>query len=311
MLDLTIIVAWSVERVHELHSVDLNPTDVDPAVVRALRLVRLMRLLKLLRHVKILDPLYLIVKAIQSSMSVLVWTVGMLLLLMMVVAMVNTALLENFIKDKSQDDVARLQLYESWGTFLRAYVSIFEITLANWGPQCWLLMNSVDESWGIFFILWRCCFGFAVIQVITSVFIQHTFKVASRDEEIMIQEKEKASVAYLKHLDKLFSNMDESGDGKISRQEFHLALENPRVKHWFGALEIDVSDAPRVFEMLDDGDGEIDKEEFIAGLKKVKGAAQSIDMLALRKDLQRMKTVMLENPVGASLARSPTFLGRI
>merc|ERR1719326_927638 len=108
----------------------------------------------------------------------------------------------------------------AWGSFLRAYVSMFEVTLANWGPPCWQLMNLVDVKWGLFFIAWRCCFGFAVIQVITSVFIQHTFKVAGRDEDIMIHEKSKAADNYLKHLHNLFRTLDETGDGNISREEF-------------------------------------------------------------------------------------------
>merc|ERR1719221_1446201 len=202
--------------------------------------------------------------------------------------MMNTSALESFIKDPTNDPDIRLQVYKKWGSFMRAYVSMFEVTLANWGPNCWLLMNEVHECWGFFFIFWRCCFGFAVIQVITSVFIQHTFKVASRDEDIMIKEKEKASEAYLRHLDNLFTSLDESGDGQISREEFDAALKQPRVRHWFGALEIDVSDVPKLFLMLDDGDGQISKEEFISGLKKVKGTAQAIDLLQLTKECQRI-----------------------
>merc|ERR1740121_1761894 len=135
------------------------------------------------------------------------------MVLMMVVAMVNSSLLEVFIADETKDGKASLAVFKYWGSFVRAYTSMFEITLANWGPQCWMLMNRVDENWGFFFIVWRCCFGFAVIQVITSVFIQHTFKVASRDADVMIQEKEKAAQAYLKHLHNLFTALDESGDG--------------------------------------------------------------------------------------------------
>merc|ERR1719356_629079 len=100
----------------------------DPTVLRMARLVRLMRLIKLLRHIHMFDALHLIVKAIQSSMSVLTWTVALLLLLMMVVAMVNTSLLESFIKDTSQDPEARKEVYMNWGSFVRAYVSMFEIT---------------------------------------------------------------------------------------------------------------------------------------------------------------------------------------
>merc|ERR1719330_888209 len=104
----------------------------------------------------------------------------------------------------------------------------------------------------------------------------------------MIQEKEKASECYLGHLDRLFSKLDVSGDGLINREEFEVALEEPRVRHWFGALEIDVSDVPKLFLMLDDGDGQISRGEFIYGLKKVKGAAQSIDLLYLTKEMLRI-----------------------
>merc|ERR1719277_2065446 len=145
----------------------------------------------MVRQVRFLRPLHFIVTAIKSSMSVLLWTIVILLLSMMLVATMNAALLERFISDPAQDPVARSKVYESWGTFMRALVSMFEITLANWGPQAWLLINNVSELWGFFFIFWRCCFGFAVIQVIASVFIQQTFQVANRDEIIMIKERER------------------------------------------------------------------------------------------------------------------------
>merc|ERR1740121_1964554 len=211
------------------------------------------------------------------------------MVLMMVVAMVNSSLLESFVLDTSKDGAARAEVYRFWGSFIRAYTSMFEITLANWGPQCWLLMNLVDERWGFFFIVWRCCFGFAVIQVITSVFIQHTFKVASRDEDVMIQEKQKASEAYLKHLDKLFTSLDESCDGLITREEFDAALKQPRVKYWFGALGVDVSDVPKLFLMLDNGRGQISKQEFIDGLKRAGGAVQVMDIVAIKHDLKQLK----------------------
>merc|ERR1719401_1523387 len=105
----------------------------------------------------------------------------------------------------------------------------------------------------------------------------------------MIKEKERASHNFLCHLGSLFQELDTGKDGKISWQEFESALAQPRVRHWFAALEIDVSNLPFLFEILDDGDAEISQSEFIAGLKKVKGPAQSIDLLALMKEVQRLK----------------------
>merc|ERR1740121_1598034 len=156
------------------------------------------------------------------------------MVLMMVVAMVNSSLLESFIRDETKDGQARLAVFKYWGSFVRAYTSMFEITLANWGPQCWLLMNNVHTNWGMFFIFWKCLVGFAVIQVISSVFIQQTFKVAAQDEELMIEERKRASLAFIRHLESLFAELDQSGEGSISREEFQRALTEPRFKYFFG-----------------------------------------------------------------------------
>merc|ERR1719414_2931720 len=93
------------------------------------------------------------------------------------------------MRDPGEDEGVRQMIFEKWGSFLRAVTTMFAITLANWAPTCWELMNNVNVLWGIFFIVYKCTMGFCVLQVITSVFIQQTFKVAARDESIMIKRR--------------------------------------------------------------------------------------------------------------------------
>ena len=92
-----------------------------------------------------------------------------LIWIMMVVAMVNANVLEPFIVDHTQDPNERTDIFNYWVSFTRTFVSMFEITLTNWGPRAWRLMNHVDEMWGYFLIVWRCFCGFAVVQVFGSV----------------------------------------------------------------------------------------------------------------------------------------------
>merc|ERR1712039_560546 len=113
----------------------------DPAILRIVRLFRLMRLLKLVRYVKVFDALQLIIKSIMSTISVLSWTLLLIFLLMMIMAVMIASLLDPFIRDPNQDNEVRRETYMKWGTFYRACISMFEITLANWGPQCWFLVN--------------------------------------------------------------------------------------------------------------------------------------------------------------------------
>merc|ERR1712187_31361 len=157
------------------------------------------------------------------------------------------------------------------------------------------LMNNVNEWWAFFFVAYKCSIGFAVVPVITSVFIQQTFKVASRDEEVMITERKSASQAYLKNLESLFRTLDKSGDGIVTRKEFESVLEDKEVSHWFAAMEVDVNEASQLFNVLDDGDGMINLNEFIDGMKLVKGDAKGTDMVLLMREVRKLEKTVSEN----------------
>jgi hypothetical protein len=217
-----------------------------------------------------------------------VWSLLLLVVVITIIAMFVSSQVEDFITDPANDVEVRTLVFESWGTCTRAIVTMFEITLANWGPHCRLLMNRVDEWWALFFLAYKCSIGFAVVQVITAVFIQQTFKVASRDEEVMIAEKKAASKAYIKNLGHLFEKLDKSGDGFITQDEFESVLTDKKVRTWFASIDVNVSEASRLFELLDDGDGAIMRTEFIDAITNLNGAARGTDMLALTRDLRKL-----------------------
>jgi len=255
----------------------------DPMILRLARISRLLRLLRILKWMNLFDPLILMVKAIKSSASLLAWSMLILGLVTSVLAMAVSQMLERFIRDEDVPILTRTKVFESWGSFSRALETMFEVTLANWGPPCQLLMNNVSEWWLLFFLIYKFSVGFAVVQVLMAVFIQQTFKVASRDEEVMIKEKMATAKANLKHLDGLFKAMDSSGDGYITRDEFQQVLQDQRIKMWFSALDVDISEVEKLFDLLDDGDGEIAKDEFFAGVQSCKGAAKVTDMMGMMK----------------------------
>ena len=52
----------------------------------------------------------------------------------------------------------------------------------------------------MFFLLYRCVFGFALLNVVTSVFVQQTMKTANSDEELAFKQKEKDKALYNRSL---------------------------------------------------------------------------------------------------------------
>merc|ERR1712173_158996 len=149
--------------------------------------------------------------------------------------------------------------------------------LANWAPACRVLVDEVNEWYGLFFVAYRCLAGFAVLNVINSVFIQHTMKVAQESNDVKIMQKQREHETYQRRLRELFVRMDTSGDKRVSREEVQDMMDNPEMKAWFASLDIDMHDLKALFEMLADGDGEITADEFLAGAQRLKGNAKNID----------------------------------
>merc|ERR1712039_282503 len=105
-------------------------------------------------------------------------------------------------------------------------VTMFEMTLGNWGPPTWLLINNVNEAFGIFMILYKLTAGFAMLNVINAVFLRLTMKQADALDGYLIGQTKKDAEKYKDRLQKLFDIMDISGDGKISREEFDLVCQS-------------------------------------------------------------------------------------
>eukprot|EP00927_Polykrikos_kofoidii_P050656 TRINITY_DN4454_c0_g1_i3.p1 TRINITY_DN4454_c0_g1~~TRINITY_DN4454_c0_g1_i3.p1 ORF type:complete len:760 (+),score=114.68 TRINITY_DN4454_c0_g1_i3:48-2282(+) len=282
LFDVIVVFCWFAGMLRNIH--------FKPLILRMVKLMRLARLLRIVRFITIFDPLHLLVKSVVSSITLLVWSLALLLFIIMVTAMVVNQFLDEFHWDQSIQIDKRLEVFRQWGSMSRALETVFEITLGNWGPPCRLLQNTVNEWWVLFFITYKCLIGFAVVQVITSVFIQQTFKVAARDEQVMINEKKAQVSAYLKNLESLFSVLDYTGDGFITFAELETCLQDTTVRAWFSALEVDVQETEHLFSLLDfDQDGSICRLEFIQGIKQLRGPARSIDVMCLNKIMRRVE----------------------
>merc|ERR1712130_855443 len=134
-------------------------------------------------------------------------------------------------------------------------MTMYEITLGNWGSSCRLLMESASELFGLFYIMWSCCFCFAVTRVTTAVFIAETNLVVAADDQITLVKASRTRDTLIKRFKTVFDELDISGDGFVCLKEFRKMIRDDRMKLWLSALELDVVDADLVFGLIDDGQG--------------------------------------------------------
>eukprot|EP00438_Fugacium_kawagutii_P008705 Skav236565 [mRNA] locus=scaffold1066:482436:484876:- [translate_table: standard] len=294
-LDLIIVLVWIISKM----AVDIMP--VNSQVLRLARLIRLFRLLRLVRRIQQFDSLYLMSTAIRSSFGILGWTAALLFLIQMLFALVLNQLLYGFyfsaelMKQEGNEDLKdKFELvYTYFGTFSRALLTMFEITLANWPPVCRALTENVTEWFMIFFLIHKVTMGFAVIGVINGVLMQETFKVASYDDTIMMRTKQKAMQNHIKKMQLLFEEADTSEDGRIDLDEFTQILADSELKAWLGAMELDIRNVGEAWELLQDDckdrSGGLTAEQLVLGVARLQGTAKSLDLMKVIKEQNSIK----------------------
>jgi len=215
-------------------------------------------------------------------------------------AIIMSQLVQPSLLDESIDIEVRRELFRYFGTFVRGTITMFEVTLANWVPSCRLLLESVSPWYAGFYILYRCCFMFAVLKVITAVFIAETARCARNDDELAVSTKKVQKMQYVEKLKELFHHLDKDGDGNVSWEEFEPVITNPTLTTWLATLEIDTHDLMALYYIYDGKDGTLNSDRFIEGMTHVKGPAKAIDVLKVLEGVedlsQQMNTVLTKIP---------------
>ncbi|CAE8686333.1 unnamed protein product [Polarella glacialis] len=298
--DAFIIGFWLVDALGNVQLFVINPM-----ILRLARLMRLLRLLRLVRTIQMFDVLHLIVASLKASTYVLLWSIVLLFVIMLTLSMLMSFAIEPYVLDTETNSAEnRHRAYLYFGTVSKAFVSMFEITMGNWVPMSRFLFEQVNAWYGLAMIAYRCVVGFAIIQVITGVFMHETFKAAASDDGIMIAQKNRQMMEHMRKMKLLFSEADTSGDGFLSYEEFAEVVHDARVRSWLSAMELDVTDSKLVFDLLirsnpdssppGKQDGELSAEDLVRGVSKLKGSARSLDMATLMMKMGSMDAALQE-----------------
>jgi len=298
ILDTAVVGFWYVET---FSSADLP---FDPMLMRLFRLLRLLRMARLVKVFEKFDALYLMMTSIKGSLMALAWSSLFLIVFQTLLALVMTTIMEGWLRDdNSKGDKELVFMY--WGTFSRSMLTLFEISLANFLPVTRAMMTNVSDLYLIFALVHKFCIGFAVVMVVTGVFVQETVKTAQTDNTIMLNQRERAAKLHSKKMGALFAVADADGSGRLDKEEFEQVCQDPSVVSWLGAMGIDVHDASTVHALISErlGSDDLNAVELVKGMSIVKGAARNIDMAVLRRDTHTLKDYVeeLEEKVGKLL----------
>ncbi|CAK9102531.1 unnamed protein product [Durusdinium trenchii] len=168
---------------------------------------------------------------------------------------------------------------------------MFEVLFANWAPSCRSLVDNVSEWFSLIFVAYRCIVGFALLNVVNSVFVSQTLKIADSDEEYLIKAQ------YRKKLENLFQAADVTNDGFLTMDEFMRLLEDEKMHLWLSQLQLEYH-APRTACGMQSKGG---------------GNGEAIGSFKTRKNLAPLEPTRFESgPEGPSpWSGGKSFVGKI
>jgi len=264
-------------------------------LLRLFRIFRIFRVVRIIRVVKSLRELRCMISSIMHALKSLVWTsvvVGMQLYMFGIVLTQGAVDYIFDLRKLADPDTPPSHLEERlehyFGSLERTALTLFQsiATGISWEKLVDVL-EPLGPGYVAILLVFIAVSIFAVMNVVTGVFVSTAINVAQQDKDSLIQEEIRNKERYLKQMRQVFREVDTNQSGTLSMEEFEEALRDERVVAYLNAMDLDFTDVKTLFILLDrDTNGTIDIDEFFAGCLRFKGDAKSIDIAKLQYELE-------------------------
>jgi len=267
-------------------------------LVRGFRMVRILRIIRVMRCFR---ELRLMVCSTMRSMGSLGWA---LVLMCVIIYLFTVCFMHGatvYLQEGNDGIIDGKQVRELLETFYGSLpCAMLTLLMAVSGGDDWI---NFIQPLGVIHPLYQALFAFyvffvviGVVNVVTSAFVQRSVELSRLDRDLLIQGEMVSQEAWAEEMRGIFEEVDADNSGQITWEEFRQFMENPQVQAYFATQQLDTSDAPQLFALLDtDGKGSIGMEEFIMGCQKLRGQARSSDVAALLQENKRISQKFLRS----------------
>jgi len=258
--------------------------------MRSLRILKIAKILRVFRLMRLLSELRLMLNSLMGSAISLFWSIMMMLLIFYMFGLVfvqGTAshLLEVEAGDAELSAGNRSDLLKHFGSVQEAMLTLF---MASSGGQDWSVYYDYLKVTGwvnsALFLFFNAFTQIALLNILTGIFVENAMKFAAPDRDTLALEHRKQELVQATELRRICHEIDKSGNGKLSTEEFEEHIAQGKLHAYLATLGLDIKDSKLFFDMLREAslrDGEVDIESFVNGCMRLKGGATSLDMQAL------------------------------
>eukprot|EP00747_Dinoflagellata_sp_TGD_P072516 gnl/TRDRNA2_/TRDRNA2_157514_c0_seq1.p1 gnl/TRDRNA2_/TRDRNA2_157514_c0~~gnl/TRDRNA2_/TRDRNA2_157514_c0_seq1.p1 ORF type:complete len:613 (+),score=96.14 gnl/TRDRNA2_/TRDRNA2_157514_c0_seq1:1-1839(+) len=240
-------------------------------LLTCVRFVRVGRVIRVIRVLRSVEDLHTIVVSLSSSMTALFWELVLGAGMMYVISIIFLeVVIEWKINHADEHDPAGLDLY--YCTLNRTVLTLFEaITSGLSWDQAIVPIMEISPVMGPVFCGYIAFCVFAAMNVLTGVCVNKSLQSAECDREM----------CFANRIIELFP-----AGSEIAWPQFESVLDSEVMSDYFEGLNVDISEAYAIFQLLDaSGDGRLDPEEIVSGCLRIRGTAKALETMLILKQV--------------------------
>eukprot|EP00929_Paragymnodinium_shiwhaense_P025170 TRINITY_DN15283_c2_g1_i1.p1 TRINITY_DN15283_c2_g1~~TRINITY_DN15283_c2_g1_i1.p1 ORF type:complete len:762 (-),score=159.92 TRINITY_DN15283_c2_g1_i1:148-2433(-) len=249
--------------------------------LRILRLLKLSKLLRLVRAIRFLRELRLFVECLRGCFVQLFWAVVMMTIVLLIFSLFFVQALSGYLRTDDTDLSAKTEILEFFGSVQGTMLVLFKVVSGgtDWGEPYAVVASTgpMASSVFLFFVMF---FTVAVWNIVASVFLENTMKVAMPEREEELLDKHIQDLGDARELMRICKEADTDFSGSVSVDEFSIFMENEKFREFLELRGIDIKDTGLFFHMITSATGctDVDLEMFVGTCLRVRGPATSIDL---------------------------------
>jgi len=276
---------------------DVHPSKSNVLVFRMLRVLRFVRAARVMRLARFFRELRLMIQSVMACGVPLMWALCMLTMMIYIFAVFLTVGVQDSLTDSKLSSKVRSDLNTYYGNLGMSMLTLFAGVTGGGDWQNFALpLREVHWVYELVFIAYVAFTLFALLNVVTGIFVDSAMSSAMNDRNTVIQEEMMREGTLVNELKKIFEEADTDGSGVMTQEEMCTYLADQRVQAYMQTLGISVSEARGLFHLLDiDSRGVIDVHEFIMGCLRLKGEAKSIDVATLMYENKKVARSVTSN----------------
>eukprot|EP00747_Dinoflagellata_sp_TGD_P093837 gnl/TRDRNA2_/TRDRNA2_165896_c2_seq2.p1 gnl/TRDRNA2_/TRDRNA2_165896_c2~~gnl/TRDRNA2_/TRDRNA2_165896_c2_seq2.p1 ORF type:complete len:654 (+),score=125.26 gnl/TRDRNA2_/TRDRNA2_165896_c2_seq2:285-1964(+) len=267
--------------------------------MRLMKLLKIAKMLRMVRVMKFFRELRLLVIPLIGSVRPLFWTLVMLSLMLYMFAVIFLQATSGAMLDDRAlvtagatpllADEERKDLYDRWGTVTKSMLSLY---MAITGGDDWsniaAPLKSAGDHYYMLFLFYTAFLMFAVLNVLTGIFVDAAMSAATEDHEnVTVEDKQEHQV--IDDVEAVCASVGFGKEDMMGLPEVRMLLRTHEMREYMRFFGLTKDMTEHLFTQLSgSGDTEVPLHFFLSVAGKMKGAAKSADMLLILYPLIRL-----------------------